>query len=242
MASMKIWIRLGISGVIGALFYAVASAFLPGWGFYGAHQVQICIVSMTVGIILWPVGLRMNASLASQKSASAEPPADSSAEEEAGSVQPFLLMDLSFWGLMVFVFSIIMMFIAPSVRPLQALGVTARTNPTNSPAPSITSTNKVALIVPAPEALPVRAATPAPAVANGAPPINMPVLANKPGVVFPALKLQGLICRSPNPSAMINGRTYFVGDYLGEAKVVSIEEQRVVLELGGESKTLMLSK
>ncbi len=58
----------------------------------------------------------------------------------------------------------------------------------------------------------------------------------------PSLKLQGLTYRQSNPSALINGRTYFVGEYLGNVKLVAIDAQQVVLELEGQQKVLVLDK
>jgi len=64
-----------------------------------------------------------------------------------------------------------------------------------------------------------------------------PAATNRP-VVFPTLRLQGLIYRQPNPSALINGRTFFMGDYVGDAKVILIDTERVVLEQEGYYKVL----
>jgi hypothetical protein len=60
--------------------------------------------------------------------------------------------------------------------------------------------------------------------------------------VFPRLKLQGLSFHPTNRSALINGRTYYVGDYLGDVKVFSIDQERVVLEEKGYFKVLELGK
>ena len=198
---MKIWSRLGISGVIAAIFYIAGAAFLPHWGFYGAYKWRICMIFLAAGTVLWPVGLTLNARSARQKNGPGDPPDEASAEKEAGNAQRYLLSDLAYWGVMLFVFSVIMMFIAGPTSAPPVLVVAARAKPT-----------------------------------------NLPVVVNRPAANFPPLKLQGLTYRLPNPSALINGRTYFVGDYVGEAKVTSIEEQRVVLELEGQEKILILGK
>ena len=72
--------------------------------------------------------------------------------------------------------------------------------------------------------------------ATNAPPTN------NEAVVFPPLKLQGLSYRRTNPSVIINGRTYFVGNYIGDVKVVSIDEEQAVIELNGNFKVLELGK
>jgi len=59
-------------------------------------------------------------------------------------------------------------------------------------------------------------------------------------VVFPELKLQGVVLREGNSSALINGRTYFVGDLIREAKLISVTESNVTLELRGQQRSLGL--
>jgi hypothetical protein len=59
-------------------------------------------------------------------------------------------------------------------------------------------------------------------------------------VQFPPLQLQGIFFRPSNPSALINGRTLFIGDYIGEVKVVAIDHRSVKVELEGATKTIPL--
>jgi hypothetical protein len=59
-------------------------------------------------------------------------------------------------------------------------------------------------------------------------------------VEFPPLTLQGIFYRPKNPSALINGRTLFVGDQIGEVKVIAIEQRSVKVELRGVVKVLWL--
>ncbi len=56
-----------------------------------------------------------------------------------------------------------------------------------------------------------------------------------------SFKLQGIIYRPSNPSAVVNTRTVFIGDTVGNARVRSISEQSVTLEVGGETKVLTLT-
>ncbi len=53
-------------------------------------------------------------------------------------------------------------------------------------------------------------------------------------------KLQGIIYRPSNPSAVVNTRTVFIGDTVGNARVRSITERSVTLEVGGETKVLTM--
>jgi hypothetical protein len=69
---------------------------------------------------------------------------------------------------------------------------------------------------------PARKAQPAPAAAT--------TNAIPPPPPIPRFRLQGITLREPNPSALIDGRTYFIGDMVKDAKVVSIDASTVVLE------------
>jgi hypothetical protein len=53
-------------------------------------------------------------------------------------------------------------------------------------------------------------------------------------------KLQGIIFRPSNPSAVVNTRTVFIGDTVGNARVRAITERSVTLEVGGETKVLTM--
>ena len=59
-------------------------------------------------------------------------------------------------------------------------------------------------------------------------------------VQFPKMKLQGLTASSTRPNAIINAKTYFIGDHVGEAVVTAIDQRGVTLELGGQTKVLTM--
>lgn len=80
--------------------------------------------------------------------------------------------------------------------------------------------------------------TAVPVVASTTPPPPPPP--PRPKVQFPELQVQGIFFRPSNPSALINGRTLFVGDRMGEIKVVAIKQESVELEKDGETKTFWL--
>lgn len=63
-------------------------------------------------------------------------------------------------------------------------------------------------------------------VAAKAPPVPTPT---NP----PSFKFQGMTLRGSNASALINGRTYFIGEQVGEAKVISISTNQAILEWRG---------
>lgn len=97
---------------------------------------------------------------------------------------------------------------------------------------------------PTPKTLPVRAAEPPrrplakPVQTNEPPPIVAPA---KPAT-FPAVRVQGIYYRPERPSALINRKTYFIGDQVQGAKVVAITRDCVVLEIEGQQQAYLLEK
>ena len=54
------------------------------------------------------------------------------------------------------------------------------------------------------------------------------------------LKLQGILFHPTRPSAVINGRLLFVGERVGELRVMAIEQDSVTLAGGGKTNYLTL--
>ena len=65
-----------------------------------------------------------------------------------------------------------------------------------------------------------------------APPAAAPAKTNAvpPPPEIPRFHLQGITLREADSSALIDGRTYFVGDMVRDARVISIDARAVVLE------------
>lgn len=59
---------------------------------------------------------------------------------------------------------------------------------------------------------------------------------------FPVLRLQGVIYRSANASAFINGRILTVGDKVEDAVLAKIERQSVTFEMSGQTKVVQLAR
>jgi len=57
---------------------------------------------------------------------------------------------------------------------------------------------------------------------------------------FPDLKLQGVIWSPSRPSAVINGKSVFVGEKVERAVVTAIEQESVTVTLNGEERVLTL--
>lgn len=62
--------------------------------------------------------------------------------------------------------------------------------------------------------------------------------ASQPVVAPPAFRLNGIFYTATRPSAIVNGKTVFVGEQVNGAKVVSIGRDEVTLETSGETKIL----
>jgi len=56
----------------------------------------------------------------------------------------------------------------------------------------------------------------------------------------PAIRLQAIVFHPTRPSAMINGKTLFVGDMLGEMQLVAIGRQSATLVGAGQTNLLTL--
>jgi hypothetical protein len=63
-----------------------------------------------------------------------------------------------------------------------------------------------------------------------------------PKVVFPALRLQGIVFQGAQSSALINGRVLYVGDEISLVQVVAIGPDHVVVTLQGQTNLLQLGK
>lgn len=108
---------------------------------------------------------------------------------------------------------------ASATPPVLAVDSTPRTDPAAS---ALTNS------VPAP------VSDPAPVVATAATPVST---GPRP---FPELKLQGIYYRLTDPSVMINGKTFEIGDLILDAKVIKIDRREVTLEFDGQQKVLRL--
>ena len=56
------------------------------------------------------------------------------------------------------------------------------------------------------------------------------------------LRLQAIVFNPRRPSAMVSGKTLFVGDKLGDLRVVSISKDSAILVGGGQTNILTLSE
>jgi hypothetical protein len=59
-------------------------------------------------------------------------------------------------------------------------------------------------------------------------------------VQFPNLNVKGVFCSKTKPSAFVNNKTYFIGEEVEGAKLVSILPDSIVVEKSGSQKTFLL--
>jgi hypothetical protein len=140
-----------------------------------------------------------------------------SLDDEGLPSSPFLLTNVAYWGFLFLLFGGAAAFVSPTTRVARA----AEARSTNSITRPLVAMNPEFSIL---------GNTPSPAHAAST--------SNQ----LATLKLQGIVYDKVKPSAIINGRTYFVGDGVRDAKVVSIEPSEVVIELMGHTRTLRLGE
>jgi type IV secretory pathway VirB10-like protein len=79
---------------------------------------------------------------------------------------------------------------------------------------------------------------PGPAVPDG----SASAHADTPSEAKPAAKLQAIVFDPRRPSAIISGKSVFVGDKIGDLRVVAITQESVTLVGGGQTNLLVLGE
>jgi hypothetical protein len=126
----------------------------------------------------------------------------------------------------------------PALASAKPVAVAASVTP--APAPAVNPAP-----APAPAAAPVTAPEPTEAPVSNPPVLVVvrteatnPVATEPPKPTLP--KVQGIVFHPTRPSVMINGRTLFVGDKVGEFRVRSINQESVTLVGNGQTNVLNL--
>jgi hypothetical protein len=207
---MNIWSRLGISVALAAMFCIAAAELLQPTQFYEQHKLVVIVSSVIAGGFLLGVGLWVNQRIKARYAASQAAMAEQDRDTDSRAWEPFLLFNMAYWGVMVVVFGCILVFLVPTYTKRSKPKVEARTPQPASKKP---------------------AAAPPPPVTNAVVQTNAPLQ-------IPRFKLQGITIRAATRSALIDGRTYFAGDYVQDAKVTSIETNTVLLEWRGVNVVL----
>ena len=87
---------------------------------------------------------------------------------------------------------------------------------------------------------PVKAVATTPSLVANPPPGSHGVVMAPP--LPPEPKLQGILFDATHPCAIVNGKTVFVGDRVGEFRVAAISEDTLTLQSETETKVLSLSR
>jgi hypothetical protein len=131
---------------------------------------------------------------------------------------------------------------APAVQPAPPPTTTAPmptpppvSAPAQAPQPPAIPETKLVASAPAPASEISTSAIPA--VQPGAP---VPVAVIEPPSKPAPPRLQAIVFRRTRPSAMISGKTLFVGDKFGDFRVVAISEDSATLVGGGQTNVLVL--
>jgi hypothetical protein len=147
---MNLWGRLGISVAFAALFSIVMTEALQTTAYYGSFKWHLCIGFFGSGVALYSIGYFVNNRWRARQLAKRNLEQQERQENEEAVENPFLLVNLAYWGVMLMVFAAITAFIIPKPRIVQA-AATAAPVKTNSPAPPKTS---VAVVPAAPNPRP----------------------------------------------------------------------------------------
>jgi MSHA biogenesis protein MshK len=71
-------------------------------------------------------------------------------------------------------------------------------------------------------------------------PTTAAAIAPAPQPKSPPLRLQAIVFNPKRPSALISGKTLFIGDRLGDARVVAIDRESATLVGAGKTNVLSL--
>ncbi len=211
---MNLWTRLAVSVALSAGFYLLLTGYLQQTAYFETHKWQCAIALIGVGAFLLMTAQIFQGKTSDTSEAAAEHTARYRAggvwKDSAGSTPGFF--NLRYCGLMLMVFGVMTVVITPATRAtvFAATRQVTMGRPNRSPSK----------------------APPAPAAARRS------SLFRKRS--DKGLRLQGIIYRQSNPSAIINGQPMFVGERIAGAKVVAITMNSVTLDVGGAEQVLAM--
>jgi len=65
--------------------------------------------------------------------------------------------------------------------------------------------------------------------------------APEPEVVFPELKVQGVVCSGAKSTAVVNGRTVQLGEQTEGVRIIAINPEGITVELSGKTRDYLLN-
>jgi hypothetical protein len=152
---MNLWGRLGISVAFAAMFGIVMTEALQTTTYYGRFKWYLCIGFFISGVVLYIIGYFLNNNWRAKQLAKRNIEGSDGREQEEGGgpEDPFLLVNLAYWGVMMVVFAAITAFIVPRPKEVKAaeVPVPARTNrPASKVLPTVVATNEPPAVRPFP--------------------------------------------------------------------------------------------
>ena len=206
-----IWAFAGFSVGITALFCVFFAQFGADQPFFEANRLLIAGLVLGLGVTLWFVGRHKKAK--ADKAAAEQ--GEQSEQEETKSGFPIDLFSMQHWAILFTILSVCIVFIRPwkIVRTQMNSEVTALQREEKK---SVARKPVLAVVTVTNQ---LAKATPA-----------------KP----PKIKLQGIVFREKNPSALINGQTYYVGDRVEGVEILAVSRQFVTMKFADETRTLVL--
>ncbi len=110
---MTIWVRLGISVAIAAMFSIVMTEFLQSTSYYEAYKWYVCSAFLALGPVCYLIGRNLNAARWAATAGAKISFGPDQAADTPTDREPFLLFNLAYWGVMLVVFGVIIIFIVP---------------------------------------------------------------------------------------------------------------------------------
>jgi hypothetical protein len=211
---MRLWTRLGILVALGAGFYFFLTGFLQKTPMFEAHRWHIALGLLGVGLLLWSTAF-MGGDNAQSKPEGAEGHTNRYRSGEVWSdpdAASSRLFTVTYCGVILMLFGLITIAATPSTRTT----VVAMARSFSALRSSAKSSSEES--------------------ASKNTPRNMMRIKRS---TMP-LKLQGIIYKRSNPSAIINGKPVFVGEDVSGAKVVAITTGAVTLNVDGVEHVLAL--
>ena len=115
-------------------------------------------------------------------------------------------------------------------------------SPGQSPQPNSPGTTVPAMVESAVAPLPASPANPPIAGPQESVPTNSLARPQPVPPQTPSLRLQAIVFNPKQPSALISGKTVFVGDKLGDTRVVAIDRESATLVKSGQTNVLSLEE
>jgi hypothetical protein len=211
---MNLWTRLGILAALAVGFYFFLTGFLQTTPMFEAHRWHIALGLLGVGLLLWSTAF-MGGDKAQAKPEGSEGHTNRYRSGEVWSdpnASSPRIFTVTYCGVILMLFGLITIAATPSTR--KTVVAMARSF----------------------SALRSSAKSSSDASASKNTPRN--TLHTKRSTM--PLKLQGIIYKRSNPSAIINGKPVFVGEDVSGAKVVAITTGAVTLNVDGVEHVLAL--